>query len=232
MGTSYIFPFGACVFAAELRIIEGTSSQPILWSLAASPSLFFRQIFKFEALLFAFASVWCFPSAVHGSEHGVAPLLHSADTKVQTCPGSRESLSPSSCCCSQFWMKLFLCCKVCVFGVFKVPHLSLHYNMPPPSPCLFDPVSFHSTFTLSCSPLHSIHEYISQFKPTPPPPFPCGTKLIEDDWFFPGCSDSALETRQQELEEELAQARGLGQHRAKKLAGPSQRSLQVRLRLW
>ncbi|XP_055363253.1 golgin subfamily B member 1-like isoform X2 [Betta splendens] len=36
----------------------------------------------------------------------------------------------------------------------------------------------------------------------------------------------ALATRQQELEEELAQARGLGQHRAKKLAVPSQRSLQ------
>ncbi|XP_013769942.1 golgin subfamily B member 1 isoform X2 [Pundamilia nyererei] len=36
----------------------------------------------------------------------------------------------------------------------------------------------------------------------------------------------ALVTRQQELEEELAQARGLDQHRAKKLALPSQRSLQ------
>lgn len=61
----------------------------------------------------------------------------------------------------------------------------------------------------------------------PTSPFPCGTKLIEDDWFFPGCSDPALATRQQELEEELAQARGLGQHRAKKLAAPAQRSLQV-----
>ncbi|XP_019748060.1 golgin subfamily B member 1-like isoform X2 [Hippocampus comes] len=50
--------------------------------------------------------------------------------------------------------------------------------------------------------------------------------LIEDDWFFPGCSDSALATRQQELEEELAQAQGLSQHRAKKLAGPAQRSVQ------
>uniref|UniRef100_A0A3Q2Z2E6 Golgin subfamily B member 1-like n=1 Tax=Hippocampus comes TaxID=109280 RepID=A0A3Q2Z2E6_HIPCM len=47
-----------------------------------------------------------------------------------------------------------------------------------------------------------------------------------DDWFFPGCSDSALATRQQELEEELAQAQGLSQHRAKKLAGPAQRSVQ------
>ncbi|XP_031179623.2 golgin subfamily B member 1-like isoform X2 [Sander lucioperca] len=51
-------------------------------------------------------------------------------------------------------------------------------------------------------------------------------ELIEDDWFFPGCSDPALATRQQELEEELSQARGLGQHRAKKLASPAQRSLQ------
>lgn len=67
---------------------------------------------------------------------------------------------------------------------------------------------------------------------TGPSPSPCGTKLIEDDWFFPGCSDSALETRQQELEEELAQAQvqGLGRHRAKKSAAPSQRSLQVNTR--
>lgn len=50
--------------------------------------------------------------------------------------------------------------------------------------------------------------------------------LIEDDWFFPGCSDPALVSRQQELEEELAQSRGLGQHRVKKLAAPAQRSLQ------
>ncbi|XP_077375425.1 uncharacterized protein LOC144017576 isoform X2 [Festucalex cinctus] len=36
----------------------------------------------------------------------------------------------------------------------------------------------------------------------------------------------AMATRQQELEEELAQAQGLSQHRAKKLAGPAQRSVQ------
>uniref|UniRef100_A0A3P9H072 Golgin B1 n=1 Tax=Oryzias latipes TaxID=8090 RepID=A0A3P9H072_ORYLA len=36
----------------------------------------------------------------------------------------------------------------------------------------------------------------------------------------------ALTTRQQEMEEELAHTRGLGQHGAKKLAAPSQRSLQ------
>ncbi|KAJ4921468.1 hypothetical protein JOQ06_022362, partial [Pogonophryne albipinna] len=59
-----------------------------------------------------------------------------------------------------------------------------------------------------------------------PPPSPCGTKLIEDDWFFPGCSDPALASRQQELEEELTQARGLGHHRSKKLSTPAQRSLQ------
>ncbi|KAM9832252.1 uncharacterized protein ACB057_008021 [Neosynchiropus ocellatus] len=51
-------------------------------------------------------------------------------------------------------------------------------------------------------------------------------ELIEDDWFFPGCSDPALATRQQELEEELAQARGVDHNRAKKRALPAQRSLQ------
>ncbi|XP_039600406.1 golgin subfamily B member 1-like [Polypterus senegalus] len=46
--------------------------------------------------------------------------------------------------------------------------------------------------------------------------------LIEDDWFFPGCSDPALVTRQQELEEELAQAQGLQQQRrGHKQAGSS-----------
>lgn len=110
---------------------------------------------------------------------------------------------------------------VCI--VCKVPHLPLHHAVSPLRP--LRPVSFRPAFTLSCWSLRSIHRYISQSNLHPP--FPCGTKLIEDDWFFPGCSDSALETRQQELEEELAQARGLGQHRAKKLAAPSQRSLQV-----
>nr|XP_057932908.1 golgin subfamily B member 1-like isoform X2 [Doryrhamphus excisus] len=50
--------------------------------------------------------------------------------------------------------------------------------------------------------------------------------LIEDDWFFPGYSDPALATRQQELEEELAQAKRLSQPGGKKLAEPAQRSLQ------
>ncbi|XP_031425305.1 golgin subfamily B member 1-like isoform X1 [Clupea harengus] len=50
--------------------------------------------------------------------------------------------------------------------------------------------------------------------------------LIEDDWFFPGCSDPALANRQQELEEELAQARGLRHPRVKKMGDPGTRSLQ------
>ncbi|XP_034385570.1 golgin subfamily B member 1-like isoform X2 [Cyclopterus lumpus] len=51
-------------------------------------------------------------------------------------------------------------------------------------------------------------------------------ELIEDDWFFPGCSDPALASRQQELEEELTQARGLGRRRAGELAAPVQCSLR------
>ncbi|XP_018619081.2 golgin subfamily B member 1 isoform X2 [Scleropages formosus] len=50
--------------------------------------------------------------------------------------------------------------------------------------------------------------------------------LIEDDWFFPGCSDPALASRQQELEEELVQARGLRQEKGKKPVGTAARSLQ------
>ncbi|XP_056269364.1 LOW QUALITY PROTEIN: golgin subfamily B member 1 [Pseudoliparis swirei] len=49
-------------------------------------------------------------------------------------------------------------------------------------------------------------------------------ELIEDDWFFPGCSDPALASRQQELEEELPRARGPG--RAGGPAEEAQRSLQ------
>ncbi|KAK1785185.1 hypothetical protein P4O66_018598, partial [Electrophorus voltai] len=54
----------------------------------------------------------------------------------------------------------------------------------------------------------------------------CGTKLIEDDWFFPGCSDPALANRQQELEEELAQVRGLRPLKDKKLGDSAPHSLQ------
>lgn len=56
----------------------------------------------------------------------------------------------------------------------------------------------------------------------------CGTKLIEDDWFFPGCSDPALANRQRELEEELAQARGLHPQKGKKTGTSSPLNLQVR----
>uniref|UniRef100_A0A670YP59 Golgin subfamily B member 1-like n=1 Tax=Pseudonaja textilis TaxID=8673 RepID=A0A670YP59_PSETE len=35
-------------------------------------------------------------------------------------------------------------------------------------------------------------------------------ELIEDDWFFPGCSDPAIVSGQQELEEELATGQGIG----------------------
>uniref|UniRef100_A0A8C1WDG4 Si:ch211-220f16.2 n=1 Tax=Cyprinus carpio TaxID=7962 RepID=A0A8C1WDG4_CYPCA len=41
-------------------------------------------------------------------------------------------------------------------------------------------------------------------------------ELIEDDWLFPGCSDPALANRQQEVEEELAQARGLCPQKSRK----------------
>lgn len=116
--------------------------------------------------------------------------------------------------------------------MFQVPHLLLHQNTISADthaslPRLCHPVSSHSAIILS----HSFYTRRPSINTSLVQPtfhfFTCGTKLIEDDWFFPGCSDSALETRQQELEEELAQARGLGQHRAKKLAAPSQRSLQV-----
>ncbi|XP_047678652.1 golgin subfamily B member 1 isoform X2 [Tachysurus fulvidraco] len=51
-------------------------------------------------------------------------------------------------------------------------------------------------------------------------------ELIEDDWFFPGCSDPALANRQRELEEELAQARGLRPQRGKKMGSSSPHNLQ------
>ncbi|XP_060733591.1 golgin subfamily B member 1-like isoform X1 [Tachysurus vachellii] len=51
-------------------------------------------------------------------------------------------------------------------------------------------------------------------------------ELIEDDWFFPGCSDPALANRQRELEEELAQARGLRPQRGKKTGSSSPNNLQ------
>jgi len=57
-----------------------------------------------------------------------------------------------------------------------------------------------------------------------PLPLSCGTKLIEDDWLFPGCSDPALANRQQEVEEELAQAHGLKSRKPKYF---TPRNLQV-----
>ncbi|XP_050990479.1 golgin subfamily A member 4 isoform X2 [Labeo rohita] len=50
--------------------------------------------------------------------------------------------------------------------------------------------------------------------------------LIEDDWLFPGCSDPALANRQQEVEEELAQARGLSPQKSRKPKYFTPRSLQ------
>lgn len=207
---------------AKLRTTEETSSDLI-------PNLIFRQIFTFAVLLCPHRHFYlllpvfeCFSlpcrSAVHGSEQSVAPLPSSADVQTYSDLTEFFSLHLSRSILDETFPVLQSVCIVC-----KVPHLPLHHAMSPLRP--LGPVSFHSAFTLSCWSPHSIPRYISQSNLHPP--FPCGTKLIEDDWFFPGCSDSALETRQQELEEELAQARGLGQHRAKKLAAPSQRSLQV-----
>ncbi|XP_043120590.1 golgin subfamily A member 4 isoform X1 [Puntigrus tetrazona] len=51
-------------------------------------------------------------------------------------------------------------------------------------------------------------------------------ELIEDDWLFPGCSDPALANRQQEVEEELAQARGLCPQKSRKPKYFTPRSLQ------
>ncbi|XP_029438432.1 golgin subfamily B member 1-like [Rhinatrema bivittatum] len=51
--------------------------------------------------------------------------------------------------------------------------------------------------------------------------------LIEDDWFFPGCSDPAIVSGQQELEEELTAAERIaGLHQARRQGIPSTRKLQ------
>ncbi|XP_051513240.1 golgin subfamily B member 1-like isoform X3 [Myxocyprinus asiaticus] len=50
--------------------------------------------------------------------------------------------------------------------------------------------------------------------------------LIEDDWLFPGCSDPALAKRQQDVEEELAQAHGLHPQKSRKPKHFTPRSLQ------
>uniref|UniRef100_A0A8C5WCB0 Golgin subfamily B member 1 n=1 Tax=Leptobrachium leishanense TaxID=445787 RepID=A0A8C5WCB0_9ANUR len=43
--------------------------------------------------------------------------------------------------------------------------------------------------------------------------------LPNDDWFFPGCSDPAMDSGQQELEEELSTARGMGKLRQARRKG-------------
>uniref|UniRef100_A0A8C3JQL6 EB1 C-terminal domain-containing protein n=1 Tax=Calidris pygmaea TaxID=425635 RepID=A0A8C3JQL6_9CHAR len=52
-------------------------------------------------------------------------------------------------------------------------------------------------------------------------------ELIEDDWFFPGCSDPAMVSGQQELEEELATAQGVGRlQQARRKSNQTSRKLQ------
>ncbi|XP_054246389.1 golgin subfamily B member 1-like [Indicator indicator] len=52
-------------------------------------------------------------------------------------------------------------------------------------------------------------------------------ELIEDDWFFPGCSDPAMVSGQQELEEELATVQGMGRlPQARRKSSQSNRKLQ------
>ncbi|XP_027562310.1 golgin subfamily B member 1-like isoform X4 [Neopelma chrysocephalum] len=51
--------------------------------------------------------------------------------------------------------------------------------------------------------------------------------LIEDDWFFPGCSNPAIVSGQQELEEELATAQGMGRlQQPRKKGNQTSRKLQ------
>nr|XP_028584229.1 golgin subfamily B member 1-like isoform X2 [Podarcis muralis] len=51
--------------------------------------------------------------------------------------------------------------------------------------------------------------------------------LIEDDWFFPGCSDPAIVSGQQELEEELAAGQGIGRMQPEgRMTAQSSRKLQ------
>ncbi|XP_010561978.1 PREDICTED: golgin subfamily B member 1-like isoform X5 [Haliaeetus leucocephalus] len=51
--------------------------------------------------------------------------------------------------------------------------------------------------------------------------------LIEDDWFFPGCSDPAMVSGQQELEEELTTVQGMGRlQQARRKSNQTSRKLQ------
>ncbi|KAM8807883.1 uncharacterized protein ACNFOS_003436 [Eudromia elegans] len=52
-------------------------------------------------------------------------------------------------------------------------------------------------------------------------------ELIEDDWFFPGCSDPAIVSGQQELEEELTTVQGIGRlQQARRKSNQTNRKLQ------
>lgn len=127
--------------------------------------------------------------------------------------------------CTAFWWCIALCnCKifmktgacVCVCYLFLVLHL------------LFTPQSHCSSCSQSPSFILRLL-FLSFFGENVIKPLitSCGTKLIEDDWFFPGCSDPALANRQRELEEELAQARGHRPQKGKKTASSIPRNLQV-----
>ncbi|XP_030909405.2 golgin subfamily B member 1-like [Melopsittacus undulatus] len=51
--------------------------------------------------------------------------------------------------------------------------------------------------------------------------------LIEDDWFFPGCSDPAIVSGEQELEEELTTVQGMGRlQQARRKSNQTSRKLQ------
>ncbi|XP_019374961.1 PREDICTED: golgin subfamily B member 1-like [Gavialis gangeticus] len=51
--------------------------------------------------------------------------------------------------------------------------------------------------------------------------------LIEDDWFFPGCSDPAIVSGQQELEEELTTGQGIGRlQQSRRKSNQASRKLQ------
>ncbi|XP_030337031.1 golgin subfamily B member 1-like isoform X4 [Strigops habroptila] len=52
-------------------------------------------------------------------------------------------------------------------------------------------------------------------------------ELIEDDWFFPGCSDPAMVSGEQELEEELTTVQGMGRlQQARRKSNQTSRKLQ------
>lgn len=136
--------------------------------------------------------------------------------------------------CTALWWYLALCdCRsfcVCVHAcdVFQVLHFSSS------SSSLYTPLFSHNSSSHQSLPFICQLLFLSFLRANAIKPFitSCGTKLIEDDWFFPGCSDPALANRQRELEEELAQARGLRPQRGKKMGSSSPHNLQVRAVLY